>query len=418
MHAHIRFSVALILLAGTGLASAQDVAWRSATPPSNPGIKLGRATPIAGVTPSFTPVRAETPRVVRGQIPDPPSFPSGGGGPPPTFGPTPNSIDIYNRGGVNSNNDLGNYWDRFCNKFKRCWDDVIGSAGGAFQPGPDRSIFQSDRKFDIFTSPVSNPFYFEDPRALTEIRPVFIWQHTPSTNTVWNGGDNFAFAARGSVAFTPNISLVVNRVGWSFISPKTGTPDIGNANGFSELHLGPKFTIIRNDVSNTVAAVGLTFEIPTGSSRVLQDTGSLSFSPYFSLAQNFLRSEYGSFNFMTTSGYVFRTDGQRTESIFASFHIDYDIRNSHRVYPLAELNFRHYTRNGNARDLDFEGSDLGNFGSRSVSGLSELSLALGARFVINNNVHFGIAAEFNVLPNSSGRHLDQFRLTTDFIFRY
>ena len=43
---------------------------------------------------------------------------------------------------------------------------------------------------------------------------------------------------------------------------------------------------------------------------------------------------------------------------------------------------------------------------------------LGSRFVINNNIQFGIAGEFNVLGNSSGRHLDQFRLTTDLIFRY
>lgn len=400
------------------MASAQEV-----TLPRASGIKLGKAkpiTPISDTVPSFMPVRAESPRVVRGQIPDPPPppFPSGGGGPAPTFGPTPSSIDIYNRGIVNSNNDLGSFWERFCNKTKRCWDDVIGSAGGAFQPGPDRVMFQSDRKFELFTSPVTNPFSFEDPRALTEIRPIFIWQRTPSTNTAWAGGDNFAIAARGSVAFTPNISLVVNRVGWTFIRPKGNNPDIANANGFSEVHLGPKFTFIRNDVSNTVAAVGLTFQIPTGPERVLQDTGSLSLSPYFSIAQNFWRSEYGSFNFMNTTGYVFRADGQRSESIFASFHLDYDIRNSHRVYPLAELNFRHYTRNGNARDLDFEGSDLGNFGSRSVSGLSEMTLAIGSRFVINNNVHFGIAAEFNVLSNNNGRHLDQFRLTTDLIFRY
>ncbi len=411
MHARIVCLIALFLLASANLAFAQ-------------GIKLGKATPItpaAEAIPAFTPVRAAEPRVIRAQIPDPPPPPfpgGGGGGPAPIVGPTPNSIDIYNRGMVTNNNDLGSFWQRLGNKTKRCWDDVFGSATGMFQPGPDRSMFQSDTMFKNFSSPVTNPFYFEDPRALTEIRPIFIWQHTPTTNTVWNGGDNFALAARGSVALTPNISVVVNRVGWSFISPKTGTPEISSANGFSELHLGPKFTFIRNDVSNTVAAFGLTFEIPTGPSRVLQDTGSLSISPYFSIAQSFLRSDYGTFNFMNTTGYVFRTDGQRSESVFASFHIDYDLRNSHRIYPLAELNFRYYTRNGTARALDFEGSDLGNFGSSSVANLGELTLAIGSRFVITNNVQLGIAAEFNVLPNSSGRHLDQFRLTTDLIFRY
>ena len=70
------------------------------------------------------------------------------------------------------------------------------------------------------------------------------------------------------------------------------------------------------------------------------------------------------------------------------------------------------------RSLDFEGNDLGNFGSNGVNSIGELTAAIGGRVVINSNIQWGIAAEFNVLGNSSGRHLDQFRLTTDFIFRY
>jgi hypothetical protein len=279
-------------------------------------------------------------------------------------------------------------------------------------------MFQSDRCFEVFASPVTNPFYFEDPRALTEIRPVFIWQRTPDANPIFAGGDNYTVAIRGSVAFTPNISLVVSRFGWSWINPDGGDPNYTDANGFSEVHIGPKITFLRNEASNTVAAFGVNFEIPSGSSRVLQDTGSLSIAPYFSIAQNFGRSDYGSFNFMNTDGYVFRTDSVRSESFFASFHLDYDVMNLKRIYPLIELNYRYYTRNGDARDFNFEGNDLGNFGSRSVRGLSELTLAVGGRFVINNYVQFGIAGEFNVLGNDGGRHLDRFRLTTDLIFRY
>ena len=47
--------------------------------------------------------------------------------------------------------------------------------------------------------------------------------------------------------------------------------------------------------------------------------------PYFSIAQNFGRTEYGSFNFMNTTGYTFRTDNTRSESFFSSFHLDYEI---------------------------------------------------------------------------------------------
>jgi hypothetical protein len=409
----IGFGLLMLGLAPT--VHAQDIVFRA----SKPAAQTSASFPVTLGRPASLPREAPSPRVVRGQIPQPPAFP-GGGGPTPVFQPI--DANAYNSGVVNNDADLGGFWSRFCDKFQRCWSDVVGGAGGAFQPGPNRSMFQSDCEFKNFSSPVTNPFYFEDPRALTEIRPLFIWQHTPSSNPAFGGGNNFVLAARGSVAFTPNISLVVSKFGWSFLNAENGSPPAinqGNQNGFDEIHLGPKFTFIRSTTTNTVAAFGINFELGTGSARVLQDTGSLSIAPYFSIAQNFGRTQYGSFNFMNTDGYVFRADNIRSESFFASFHLDFDAGDTHRIYPLVEMNFRHYTRNGNARDLNFEGNDLANFGSRNVSGLNELTLAAGGRFVITNNIQVGIAGEFNVLGNSSGgRHLDQFRLTTDLIFRY
>jgi hypothetical protein len=416
MRTNIIFAFALIVLGSAGSAYSQDIVWKASKPAAEPlPVAIGKPDEPPP-TPSFRPVSEPSPRVVRGQFPStpPPAFPGSG----PAVPPAPNFP--YDAGVVNNDSDLGGFWTRFCDKFKRCWDDVIGGAGGAFQPGPGRSMFESDRAFEVFASPVTNPFYFEDPRALTEIRPIFIWQHTPNTNAVFNGGNNFALAARGSVAFTPNISLVLNRFGWSFNDANVGAPDVpaGRNNGFSEIHLGPKFTFIRNDTSNTVAAFGVTFELGVGSNRALQDTGNLSIVPYFSLAQNFWRTDYGSFNFMGTTGYAFRGDNRRSESLFLSLHLDYDVARLHRIYPLVEMNYRHYTHNGNARDLNFEGNDLGNFGSRNVSGLNELTVALGGRFVLTNNWQLGVAGEFNVLPNGSGRHLDRFRITADVIFRY
>ena len=212
-------------------------------------------------------------------------------------------------------------------------------------------MFQSDHDFDVFSSPMTNPFYFVDPRALTEVRPVFIWQHTSNNNPVWNGGNNFDYTLVGSVAITENISLVVNRLGFTTIAPRGGTTGISSNTGFSETMLGPKLTFLRSETSGTVAAVGLTFDIPDGSSAVLQDTGHLMLAPYFCIAQNFGRSEYGSFNFMNTTGYNFRTDNTRSESIYSSFHLDYEI--AKRVWPFIEFNWWHYTRNGGATPPQF-----------------------------------------------------------------
>lgn len=404
MRMRILLVIGLVLLGSAANVRSQEVIWRSAKP-----VTLGTPSPLPESS-------AVQPRVVRGQIPPPPAFP--GSTAPPVY-PAPGGpagVDMYNKGVVNNDSDLGGFWTRTGDRLKRCWDEVTGGASSAFQ---GQHMFQSDTRFQGFASPVTNPFFAQDPRALTEIRPLLIWQHTPSANPVWNGGNNFQFAATGSVAITPHISLTLNRLGFSTINPRVGSADVpaGSATGFSDIALGPKISF-GSEASNSVFAFGLIFDIPAGSNDVLQGTGRVMLDPYFSYAQNFGRSEYGSFNFMNTTGYTFRTDSTRTEAFYSSFHLDFDWGNAKRFYPLVELNWRHYTRNGSARTLNFEGSDLANFGSNAVAGRDELTLAVGTRVRLNNFAWWGIAAEFNVLKNGDGRHLDQFRLTTDFIFRY
>ena len=60
-----------------------------------------------------------------------------------------------------------------------CSCDLSGCCGC---PG-DRERFlgflRSDHCFDRFISPISNPFFFEDPRSLTEVRGIFIDNSLP-----------------------------------------------------------------------------------------------------------------------------------------------------------------------------------------------------------------------------------------------
>jgi hypothetical protein len=413
--------IAVGLLLWSTAVNADDLVWRASkelTPQSAPAsvatLGLCRPQPIVDFSVPIDPAP-----VVRGQaadplMPPPPPFP---GGPPigaPYTGPTP-----YNTGQVNSNADLG-FWSGIGQFFKRCWGDTTGAVGGVFQPAQGRSPFQSDHTLDVFASPVTNPFYFEDPRALTQFKPIFIWQHTPTSNLYFDGGNNFFAGFQGSVAFTPWLSLTVNQIGFDWINPRNGAPvGLANGSGFSEVQLGPKVTFIRDCNTGTAAAFGLTFEIPVGSSAVLQDTGTLSLRPYFSFAQNFAKSNYGSFNFMNTTGYDFALDNERNDFLFSSFHLDFDVGNHHVFYPLAELNWILYPQNGHARDLGFGGGDLFNFGSYGTAGHDELTAALGFRWkAIGETLQFGLAGQFNVLGNTTGRHLDLFRLTADMIVRY
>ena len=421
MQAKIQGMAALALLTWACRGHGEELIWRAAAPrspaasASSSPISLGQPEPLRPVnyTPApespalFSPVIQSTPRtVVRGQSPDavpppPPPPPPGFGA--PVAGPAPGE-EAFNCGVANTPKAGGGFWSKICDHAKGCWEDVTGSVtkGGSGAP------FQSDHKFDGFASPVSNPFYFEDPRALTEIRPLFIWQHTPSANPIYNGGNNFFVGARGSLAFTDWLSVTFDELGWDFMHPNNPMGDFQQRNGFAELHLGPKVTFIRNDVSGTVAAFGLIFEVPVGSGAVFQDTHNLGLTPYFSIAQNFLRSDFGSFNFMNTDGYSLGLGAPRGDFFYASFHLDYDVGNFKKIYPLVELNWAYYAANGNREPINFEGRDLFHFGSTTVHGLNDLTLALGARYKVTEAIQ--------LLGGS--RHMDAFRLTFDVIFRY
>jgi hypothetical protein len=262
---------------------------------------------------------------------------------------------------------------------------------------------------------VTNPFYFEDPRALTEARLIYIFQDTPSGNPVFKGGDINYFGAQFRLALTDRLSLVITKLGWIWMDPKAPVPELEGGNGFSEVHFGAKYTFLRNECSGTLMAAGLNLEVPSGPERVGQDTGDLSLVPYVSFGQYFGRTLYGGFHFLNTTGYSIRTDSTRTEFFFSSFHLDFDVGNLHRIYPFVELNWFLYARGGDARNFDFEGRDLANLGSRFVGGDNELTIAVGARYKFTEVVQAGAAVEFPLLDN---RGLLDFRLTFDLIFRY
>src|SRR5437016_4990580 len=79
----------------------------------------------------------------------------------------------------------------------------------------------------------------------------------------------------------------------------------------------------------------------------------------------------------------------------------------HRCFRAPRRLFRNHVRT--------EGRDLFNFGSTSVSGHSEVSLAVGARYKVNESLQFGLIAE---VPLTAHRDLMDYRVTFDVIFRY
>ncbi len=332
--------------------------------------------------------------------------------PPPVSGPPalpPPPGEAYNHGVVIEQPLARTFWDKCKNWFH--FDGNKPSANG-------RCLFQSDCCFPSLASPITNPFLFEDPRALTEVRPIWFHQGWPGSSPPGGGYSGF-FGTQARLALSERWSFVLNELGLVYLHPDGPPPGFSDSVGFAQLSLGPKWTFFRCPDTGTVAAAGLFFQIPAGSGNVFQNTGTLSLVPYLTVGQNFgrLPQGFGSFNAIATTGYSFSVDSGRSEYYYLSTHLDYDVANLHRIWPLIELNWYHYTRGGNGLPLGFEGTDLVNFGSSNVGKRDFVTLGPGVRYKFGfcENLFAGLAVEF---PLTSQKELTSYRVTLDIIFRY
>jgi len=280
--------------------------------------------------------------------------------------------------------------------------------------GEQGEWFRSDHAFDGFISPVTNPFLFEDPRSLTEVRPIFMFQHIPGGQVDFRGGNIGYFGVQGRLAITDRLSFVINKLGGLWVNPG-GDSIIPSQAGFAELWFGPKFTFIRNENTGSLLAGGLQFQVPVGSTSAFQSTGTLSLVPWVTYGQNMFRDfAAGSFNGLVSTGYAFSTTAARSDYWYVSGHLDLDVLNCHHFYPLIEMNYYLMTKNGNTTNIGSEGRDLINFGGQA-SGKGMVTTAFGARYKINESAQFGGAFE---LPIAGPHDLFQYRFTLDFILRY
>jgi hypothetical protein len=280
--------------------------------------------------------------------------------------------------------------------------------------GHTEDWFKSDHVFDQFISPVTNPFLFEDPRSLTEVRPIFMYQQVPGRQPDMQGGNIWFFGTQARLALTDRWSIIFHKLGGLSVNPGSGSIFDGRT-GFAELWLGPKYTFIRNEEAGRVMAGGLQFQAPVGNKDIFQDTGSLSIVPYLSYAENFGRDwRVGSVNAMLGTGWAFSVNSQRSDYYYLSAHLDLDVGNCHHFYPLTELNWIIYTSDGSSRPIGSEGRDLINFGGQAA-GNGMVTWAIGARYKISESAQLGAAFE---LPIAGPRDLFQYRFTLDFILRY
>jgi hypothetical protein len=290
------------------------------------------------------------------------------------------------------------------------WDKCKELFGGDHSSTCCHNGFQSDHAFDCLASPVSNPFLVEDPRALTEVRPIFIYQGNPHAA---GGGYSGFFGTQARLAFNERWSVVMKELGFVWLHPNDPPDGLTRSTGFAQFTIGPKWTFYRNPDTSSLAAAGLDFQFPIGSAKVFQDTGNLTLTPYVSYGQSFRLGQGNTIDFIGSTGIAVSVDNQRSEYYYLSLHADYQI--IHAIYPFLELNYFHYFSGGRGPALGFEGTDLFNFGSSNVGSRDFVTLAPGVRYKFSECIQAGFAVEF---PLTRQKELTDYRLLFDVIFRF
>ena len=274
-------------------------------------------------------------------------------------------------------------------------------------------LFQSDHGFDQFTSPISNPFLFEDPRSLTEVRAIGLYQRIPGSQPNFLGGDAFFGGLQARVAFTERLSLSMTKLGIAGVNPR-GQSVYDGGTGLAELWLGPKYTFYRDPEFASIISGGVQFQVPLGSGKAFQDTGTLSIVPYVSAGQNFLKTRFGSLNALGNAGYAVSVNNKRSDYFYASGHLSMDVMNRQKFFPILEVNWVQVTTDGKSRVIAGEGRDLVNFGGLG-KGSQLLTGAAGLRWRITKSLELGGAYEFPLVGN---RDFLQNRFLVDLTWRY
>ena len=275
-----------------------------------------------------------------------------------------------------------------------CWDDCDRMLG--FLP--------SDHCFDDFISPLSNPFFFADPRSLTEARGIFIENSLPG---FIGGVDVQVFAAqvRGRVSDR-----------WSIIAPRLGylrDSDSDGPGGFMAAPVGVKYNFARNVETQFLATVGATYFIPAGSGPFF---GQSDGSAHLFLTAGKEIFDYG--HWLSASGFRLPLNTNwGTQFWYWSNQWDYEIADG--WYPLFGINWFHWMRSAGAAaggaGAPVTGIDLVDVPAFGVAGTNVVTSVVGLRLKPNPHVELGTGFEF---PLTQRTDILRNRLYVDAIIRY
>jgi len=312
------------------------------------------------------------------------------------------------------------------------WLASVGSGGAVrAETTPD--------PFLNFSSPISNPVNFEDPRATTEVRPIFVHHHISDefADNALQQGSVDVLAVQLRYAVTDRLALIATKDGYVWLRPNNPIQGVvQRSDGWANLAFGAKYAFWRDPELNSMATAGLRYEAPSGNAQGLQgpvfiksalgDRGNGLLNPFVSGLWG-----TGPLHLMGYTGFRFPLSGVDTMFFDMSLHADY--RSPELTFakpewkigtisPTIELNWVQALRSGDRIPLNAEGFDFFNLGSGHVAGTGVVTMAFGARWRFVDNlqiwghtggVDLGAAYE---LPVTSRQWIFGWRVTTDLIF--
>ncbi len=274
-------------------------------------------------------------------------------------------------------------------------------------------IRPGDHCFNDFISPMINFVYFEDPRTVTELRPIFVSHQVPNTigNGIAAGGSIQLLAMQFRIALTDRLSLIAAKDGYIFDNTE-GALDGLLDSGWADVSVGLKYNLIRDTCSGTIASAGFSYEIPMGSNQALQSVADGEFHLFATAGQRILG---GNGHLLTAFGYRFPVDDDlQTSAVHWSNHID--VMLTKRTYLFTEVAWWHWTDDASAgAALGVAGQDLFNLSASDVDGNDLVTQNVGLRYKPRGNVETGVAFEF---PLTEFKDVIDNRVVLDLILRY
>ncbi|MBL4682932.1 MAG: transporter [Pseudomonadales bacterium] len=263
-------------------------------------------------------------------------------------------------------------------------------------------------KHTRYIPPISNPLFNETPFITTELRPIILINEIPD-DFVTTGGTIKIIAAEIRVALSDRLGFIASKDGYADIDFDAVLPD---ETGSANISLGLKYAIFSDPSTGSIFTVGLEYEAPIGTLETggidLQGQGDGFIDTFISGA-----TTVGRWGIQGNAGYNKALDDEHDSSLLhLSGHVNYMVNDW--FFPTLELNVFTTRAAGERLPFDFEGIDLVNFGSSNANG-TVTTMAVGARFIFNDNMMFGVAYE---APVSNRKDIMDHRFYFDMVWHF